>query len=370
MPLFIGLNKSDVDSKLYESNASLIYKNGNLKSISSNCKNHKSIDILLKLGYGGLVLFSSGSTGKPKAILHNLDNLLDSYLDKKNKNINILLFLMFDHIGGLNTLFNALAIGASGIAIQDRKNIEKIVESICKYQISMLPASPSFLNLLLLSGVLLKFDVSSLKIITYGTEKMPTALLDRLKKSMPRVRFHQTLGTSEVGILQTKSYQNSIKLEGVDYKILNNRLYLKSKTQALGYLNVDDHSFDEDGYFDSGDMVETEVINGEEYIRILGRAKEVINVGGEKVLPQEIEGVIMQIDEIQDCLVYGESNAITGQKVSVKVVLESGKNLSNIELKQKIRNFCKDKLDRYKIPTKVEIVSNLNITNRYKKERL
>ncbi len=81
--------------------------------------------------------------------------------------------------------------------------------------------------------------------------------------------------------------------------------------------------FDNEGYFATGDLVEVKTINGEEYIKIIGRAKEVINVGGEKVIPQEVEGVLLQIPFISDCVVYGESNAITGQSVSVKVVLDS-----------------------------------------------
>ena len=81
--------------------------------------------------------------------------------------------------------------------------------------------------------------------------------------------------------------------------------------------------FDNEGYFATGDLVEVKNINGEEYIKIIGRAKEVINVGGEKVIPQEVEGVLLQIPFISDCIVYGEFNAITGQSVSVKVVLDS-----------------------------------------------
>ena len=163
------------------------------------------------------------------------------------------------------------------------------------------------------------------------------------------------------------------KILNCNYKILNNELFLKSKTQSLGYLNADNSVFDEQGYFATGDLVEVIESNGEEYIKIIGRSKEIINVGGEKVLPSEVEGILLEIPYIQDCLVYGESNAITGQSVSVKVVLDStheeSTNLTNAELKKRIRIYCKDRLTAYKIPTKVEIVESLAISQRFKKVR-
>lgn len=320
----------------------------------------------------GLILFSSGSTGKPKVIVHDLSNLLDSYLQKRAKPLYLLLFLGFDHIGGLNTLFQVISIGGCGIAIKNRKDIQSIAKALQDYRISLLPASPSLLNLMLISGVKSHYDLSSLRIITYGSEAMPSVLLEKLKKAFPKVRFHQTFGTSETGITQTKSLGEAIKLENIDYKILKGELFLKSKTQSLGYLNADNSVFDEQGYFATGDLVEVIESNGEEYIKIIGRSKEIINVGGEKVLPSEVEGILLEIPYIQDCLVYGESNAITGQSVSVKVVLDSSlecKNLTNIELKSRIRAYCKEKLSAFKIPTKVSIVKSLQINARFKKTR-
>ena len=67
---------------------------------------HPLIQTLCATKSSGLILFSSGSTGTPKAMIHNLDNLIDSFKDKKGKNLTFLIFLMFDHIGGLNTLLN------------------------------------------------------------------------------------------------------------------------------------------------------------------------------------------------------------------------------------------------------------------------
>ncbi|MGJ0342783.1 fatty acid--CoA ligase family protein [Aliarcobacter cryaerophilus] len=332
-----------------------------LKTISS----HNMIDNLREKNSSGLILFSSGSTGKPKAMVHNLDTLIDSFKDKKEKSMNMLVFLMFDHIGGLNTVFNSLCMGAC-LIIPKIKDAKTICELIEKYKIMVLPISPTFLNLILISEEYKNYDLSSLRMITYGTETMPQSLLLKLKSTFPKVKFLQTFGTSETGISTTSSKSSNslfMKLEDIngEYKIVENELWLRSKTQVLGYLNVSMDSFTSDGWFKTGDLVE---VDGE-YIKIIGRAKEVINVGGQKVLPAEIESMILEMEEISDCMVYAEQNAITGQTVVCDVVLN--KNIENI--KKRVRVFCKDRLDTYKIPTKVNVVDKINFSDRFKKIR-
>ena len=327
---------------------------------------HNMIDNLREKNSSGLILFSSGSTGKPKAMIHNLDTLIDSFKDKKEKSMNMLVFLMFDHIGGLNTVFNALCMGAC-LIIPKIKDAKTICELIEKYKIMVLPSSPTFLNLILISEEYKNYDLSSLRMITYGTETMPQSLLLKLKEVFPKVKFLQTFGTSETGISTTSSKSSNslfMKLEDIngEYKIVENELWLRSKTQVLGYLNASMDSFTSDGWFKTGDLVE---VDGE-YIKIIGRAKEVINVGGQKVLPSEIESIILEMEEISDCMVYGEKNAITGQTVVCDVVLN--KNIENI--KKRVRVFCKDRLDAYKIPTKVNVVDKTNFSDRFKKIRI
>lgn len=330
-----------------------------------NTSSHNMIDNLRVKNSSGLILFSSGSTGKPKAMVHNLDTLIDSFKDKKEKSMNMLVFLMFDHIGGLNTVFNALCMGAC-LIIPKIKDAKTICELIEKYKIMVLPSSPTFLNLILISEEYKNYDLSSLRMITYGTETMPQSLLLKLKEVFPKVKFLQTFGTSETGISTTSSKSSNslfMKLEDIngEYKIVENELWLRSKTQILGYLNASMDSFTSDGWFKTGDLVE---VDGE-YIKIIGRAKEVINVGGQKVLPSEIESIILEMEEISDCIVYGEKNAITGQTVVCDVVLN--KKIENI--KKRVRVFCKDRLDAYKIPTKVNIVDKTNFSDRFKKIR-
>ena len=328
---------------------------------------HEMIKTLKQNQNSGLILFSSGSTGKPKAMIHNLDNLINSYKDKKAKSMNMLVFLMFDHIGGLNTLFNALCMGAC-LIIPKNRDAKNICELIEKYKIMVLPSSPTFLNLILISGENKNYDLSSLRMITYGTEAMPESLLLKLKESFPKVKFLQTFGTSETGISTTSSKSSDslyMKIEDAnqEYKIVDNELWLRSKTQVLGYLNASMDSFTSDGWFKTGDLVE-ELEDG--YLKIIGRSKEVINVGGQKVLPAEVESVILSMKEIDDCMVYSESNVITGQTVVCDVVLHEPKE----NIKKIIRLFCKDKLETFKIPTKVNVVEKTNFSERFKKIRI
>ena len=363
--------ESEIKERIEESYSDKIIKivdNKYLIEEHNSDDKHQMIKNLQDNSQSGLILFSSGSTGKPKAMIHNFDNLVEHYKDKKEKSLNMILFLMFDHIGGLNTLLNILSMGATMI-IPENRNADDVCKLLQDYKIMVLPSSPTFLNLILMSKANEKYDLSSLRMITYGTETMPDSLLNRLKEAFPRVKFLQTFGTSETGIANTSSKSSNSTFMKIDdpeleYKIVDNELWLKSKTQVMGYLNSSMDSFTHDGWFKTGDLVEA---TEDGYIKIIGRNKEVINVGGEKVLPNEVESLILEIPEIEDVMVYGEANIITGQTVVCDVVLKD--ELTQNEIKKIVRKFCKDKLDAYKIPTKVNIVDKTNFGDRFKKIR-
>ena len=365
-------SQNEIQGKIKESFSTKIINLENEKLVITNIKSeasHKIINDLQTSKCAGLILFSSGSTGAPKAMIHNLDTLVDSYGDKKQKQINMLVFLMFDHIGGINTLLNILSMNATMIIPQNR-NADDICKLIEEYKIAVLPSSPTFLNLILINRSYEKYDLSSLRMITYGTETMPEGLLNRLKAVFSKVKFLQTFGTSETGIAATSSKSSNstfmkIDDENLEYKIVDNELWLRSKTQILGYLNRSMESFTNDGWFKTGDLVE---LDNEGFIKIIGRNKEIINVGGQKVLPSEVESVLLGMDEIEDCLVYGEQNAITGQSVSCDVVLKSGVEADGFKIL--VRKFCKDKLDSFKIPTRVNVVQKTEFTERFKKSRI
>ncbi|WP_108649833.1 ANL family adenylate-forming protein [Dongshaea marina] len=363
----------EINDRLKESfcNKKVIVDNGYIVDEVDSPTRHEMIDRLRDLNHSGLVLFSSGSTGKPKAMIHDFDNLVDTYKNKKSKSINILLFLMFDHIGGINTLLNALLTGATMIIPEDR-GVDTVCSLMQDYKIRVLPSSPTFLNLIRISKADKRYDLSNIRMISYGTESMPEHLLVELKRIFPKAKLLQTFGTSETGIAKTSSKSSSSTLMRIDdpnlkFKIIDGELWLKSKTQVMGYLNSSMDCFTDDGWFKTGDVVE---VSSDGFIKIVGRCKEVINIGGEKVLPTEIESILLEMPEISDALVKGIPNAITGQTVYTEIVLsEEGKLLDSRKLKSQIRKFCLNKIDKYKVPTKIVFCDRTNFSSRFKKMR-
>lgn len=319
-------------------------------------------------GMAGLVLFSSGSTGTPKAMLHNLDAFLAHFAARDEKRLTILAFLMFDHIGGLNTLLGGLAMGAQLVLTRSR-DTDALGALIAARKVQVLPATPTFLNLLLLSGAAQRHDLSSLRLITYGTEPMPEGLLARLRAAFPRARLLQTFGTSETGIIQSRSEQSASTLlrlddPNVDVKIVQGELYLRSRTQVLGYLNAANTCFDDEGWFHTGDMVEQQA-DGQ--IKIIGRRSEIINVGGEKVFPMEVEHVLMTHEAVADCQVYGLANPITGQCVAADIVLAAG--AVRAEATRLIKQHCLARLQPYKVPARLVFVDAIGHGDRFKRLR-
>jgi len=220
---------------------------------------------------------------------------------------------------------------------------------------------------MMMNGVFERYDVRSLGLITYGTEPMPEGLLARIRAALPSTRLLQTFGTSETGIVSTTSKSSDslyVKFNdpSVEYRIVDGELLLKSDRRILGYLNYSNDAFDEDGWFRTGDLVEEE--NG--FLRIMGRRKEVINVGGEKVLPSEVESVLMSMSGIIDCKVFGEKNGVTGQFVAADIVLDkSGETTCTV---QDIRRYALSKMDAYKVPVRIQFVDAIPYSVRYKKD--
>jgi acyl-coenzyme A synthetase/AMP-(fatty) acid ligase len=313
---------------------------------------HPLFQELAARGSAGLVLFSSGTSGAPKAMVQDFHRLLKTYESRHESDLAMLALLGFDHIGGLNTLFNTLA-GGSLLAVPVSRSPADVAATIARHRVAILPASPTFLNLLLAAGHI--GELSSLRVITYGTEPMPESLLVRLKAAFPRVRFIQTFGTSETGITRTESPEAGstfLRFEdpNLEWKVVDDELWLRSRTQIAGYLNASNERFTSDGWFRTGDKVE-QGPNGT--LRVLGRMGEMINVGGEKLMPAEVESVVLGIPGVTDCRVRGEPHPLTGQTVVVDVVSST---TDQEALRAAIRTACRERLARHKIPTRVTFV--------------
>ena len=196
---------------------------------------------------------------------------------------------------------------------------------------------------------------------------MPESTLKRLKKIFPEVKLLQTYGLIELGVMQSKSEKDDslwVKVGGEGYKtrIVDDILQIKSDSAMLGYLNAAS-PFTDDGWFITGD----EVLQKGDYIKILGRKSEIINVGGEKVYPQEVENVILELDNIAEVTVYGEKNLIMGNIVCAKVRLQKEEDKKSFITR--FKKYCKERLQGFKVPIKVKIVDEQLYSERYKKNR-
>jgi len=315
----------------------------------------------------GLLMFTSGSTGEPKAVVHDFSLLLEKFR-KASRPLRTVNFLLFDHWGGLNTLLHTLTSGGL-VACPESRNPEHICGLIEQHRLELLPASPSFLNLMLVSGAHKRHDLSSLRLITYGAEPMPESTLARLNRELPAIDFRQTYGLIELGVLRAKSAGSDSLLvkiggEGYDIRIVDNMLEIKAAASMLGYLNAPS-PFTDDGYFRTGDRVEQ---HGE-FVRILGRESEQINVGGEKVFPTEVEAVLLDCPQVIDAVVYGQSHPLSGKVVCADVVRTPGDD-EDSAVRTLIRKFCNERLESYKVPVKIKFVDGPLTGDRQKRVRI
>ena len=326
---------------------------------------HQLLTTLRDAASPGLVLFSSGSTGRPKAAVHDVDSLVAKFKKPRHKQ-RLVTFLLFDHIGGFNTMMYGLANQGCLITLEAR-DPDTVCRAIEQHRAEVLPTSPTFLTLLLMSGRLDHYDLSSLKVINYSTEVMPESTLSQLNARFPDVTFRQSYGLSEVGILRSQSRANDsvwIRVGGEDYqtRVVDGLLHIKARSSMVGYLNAPS-PFDQDGWLNTQDEVE---VDGQ-WFRFRGRQSDIINVGGEKVYPAEVESVLFEVENIADATVTKEPHPILGNIVVALVRLQHEEDLQAVA--SRIRKHCFSKLPDYKVPVKVLLDDGQRVTERFKKKR-
>jgi len=326
---------------------------------------HDIYGTLRHQGHPGLVIFSSGSTGRCKAAVHDAVPLLEKFRTPRHA-LRSISFLLYDHIGGINTMLYTLSNGGCLITVRDRSP-DTVLAAVERHRVELLPTSPTFLNLVLISEAWQRHDLSSLKTVSYGTEPMPESTLRRFHELFPDIRKLQTYGLSEVGILRSQSRGSDslwvrIGGDGFETRVTDGLLEIKAKSAMLGYLN---HSspFTADGWYATGDRVE---VDGD-WMRILGRESEIINVGGEKVYPAEVESVLQEMDVVAEATVYSERNPITGQMVCARI--QPATQIDRKELIGLIKAHCRARLQPFKVPVRIQIVDEAQHSARFKKLR-
>jgi len=186
--------------------------------------------------------------------------------------------------------------------------------------------------------------------------------LDRLTQLLPNTDFRQTFGMSELGILRVKSRARDslwiqIGGEGVETRIVDRVLQIRSPHRMLGYLNAPDPFVD--GWYDTGDLADEDA----GFIRIVGRSRDVINVGGLKVLPSEIERVALMHPEVVRAKAAGAENPVTGQHIEVTCQLTPGSAAD----RQALRDHFARQLPPDFRPQRIRI-GEVRISHRFKQE--
>ncbi len=314
---------------------------------------HPLLDEISKRREPSFIVFTSGSTGLPKAALHSLDRFLLKF-DRPGRSLRTLAFLLFDHIAGLDTLFYTLRNGGT-LTVTYRRDPNAVLRLIASHRVEVLPTSPSFLRLLCAAKEASSVDLSSLKVITYGSEPMDAATLQRINERFPGVQIVQKYGTTELGSPQTVSRSNDslwLKFKGnrPHMRIVDGVLWLRSEGTMLGYVNAPS-PVTEDGWYCTGDLVE---VDGE-WLRFLGRADELFKVGGEQVSPRQVEHVIRELDFVKDAFVSSEAHPLMGRVIAANVAV-AAEHLHAPHIAATIRRHTRERLGPHHVPVQIALV--------------
>lgn len=335
-----------------------VVKDGKVFKRTSNSKN-RLLEQFRARNVAGLIAFSSGTTSEPKAILHDFSVFLSKFRVPK-KNLNTINFLLFDHVGGLNTFFYSVFNRGTSI-IPNSRSVDEIISLCDLYNVELLPTTPTFLRMLLFSDFVPKKIPKNIKIISYGTEIMDPETLTRLCKLLPNVDFRQTYGISELGVLSTRSERRTslyfkIGGAGVSTRVRDNVLQIKTSTPMVGYLNAPS-PFTDDGWYDTKDLVATKG----DYIKIVGRRNELINVSGLKFMASDVERILMRYKDVIFVKVYAKNNPITGQHCEAMVQTADNANFDS----QNFKSYILQHLQKHMRPKRIVLETNL-IGNRLK----
>lgn len=321
---------------------------------------HEFIEKLRQIEHAGLVLFSTGTTGRPKAILHDLTLFLKRF-ETPRPTLRTINFLLFDHIGGINTLLHTLFNRGVVIAPESR-TVDSILDTCRKYDVEVLPTTPTFLRMMLMSGAVPEKVPACLKVITYGTERMDQPTLDELCRLLPKIDFRQTFGMSELGIVRVKSEaRDSLFMkvggEGVETRVVDGVLQIRSSSRMLGYINAPS-PFDAQDWYDTKDVVE---LKGD-YYKVTGRISDVINVGGLKFMASEVERVALTFPNVSLVKATPKRNPITGQHVELLVQPTEDGGVD----KEALLVFLKTRLQPHMVPKRIR-VEDVAVGHRFKR---
>lgn len=326
------------------------------KSKASNLSNQR--ELLEKLSNFSknwkITLFTSGTTGIPKKVSHDFKSIT-RFVKISERNKKSIWGFAYNptHMAGIQVFFQALLNGNSIIRLfgLDTKDI---YNEINNNGITHISATPTFYRLLLPSNE----TFPSVERITSGGEKFNEKTFKQLNEIFLNAKITNVYASTEAGTLFAS--QNDIFSVRPEYEHLihieNNELLVHSSLMGSTETNVDE-------WYNTGDVIEI-VSKKPLKFRFVNRKSEMINVGGYKVNPLEVEEAILALTGIKNVRVYSKSNSVLGNIICCEVVTNS-----NQITESSIRTFLQSKIQEFKIPRIIRFVEELSTTRSGKLKR-
>lgn len=297
-------------------------------------------------------LYTSGTTGLPKKVCHNFNSISRFVRFLKDKSIWGYAYNP-THMAGIQVFLQALLNGDSIVRLFGNSPNE-ILLKISENNITHISATPTFYRLLLPAHS----TYPSVKRITSGGEKFNEKVVSQIKSLFPNTKITNVYASTEAGSLFAS--ENGLFLIKPEFKDLvkidGNELLIHKSLIGKTSLEIDK-------WYNTGDLVE---IHNEEPIKFtfVSRKSEMINVGGYKVNPSEVEETLLFLKEIKEVKVFGKKNSVLGNIVCCEIV----KNEDGLE-EQFVRQFLQKKLQEFKIPRIIRFVEQIEMTRTGKIKR-
>lgn len=301
-----------------------------------------------------ITLFTSGTTGIPKKVNHDFKSIT-RFVKVSERNEKSIWGFAYNptHMAGIQVFFQALLNGNSIIRLfgLDTKDIYTEIKN---NGITHISATPTFYRLILPCTE----TFSSVERITSGGEKFNEKIFKQLNQVFPNAKITNVYASTEAGTLFAS--QNDIFSVRPEYESLihieNNELLIHSSLMGSTETKVDE-------WYNTGDVIEI-VSQMPLKFRFVNRKSEMINVGGYKVNPLEVEEAILTLTGIKNVRVYSKSNSVLGNIICCEVVANS-----NQITESSIRTFLQSKIQEFKIPRIIRFVEELSTTRTGKLKR-
>jgi acyl-coenzyme A synthetase/AMP-(fatty) acid ligase len=314
------------------------------------------------------ILLTSGTTGRPKLVVHTLASLAGA-ISPSNASTDVVWSTFYDirRYGGLQILLRALLTGASIVFSSAAESPSDFLGRAGALGVTHISGTPSHWRRALMSGAANKIDPQYVRL---SGEIADQALLNNLQSAYPRARIAHAFATTEAGLAFEVNDgaagfpASQLTAAGdVELRIQDGSLGIRSSRIASRYLGPGAEPLAApDGFVDTRDMIE---LRGDRYY-FTGRRDGVINIGGQKVHPEEVEAVINRHPRVRMSLVRTRKSPITGSIVAADVVLAAGIDSSNGnagELRDSILLLCRQELAPHKVPASIRFVPDLAIND-------